>query len=119
MTTLRSIDDLEGAALLEDGATPELEAVAARYAVAITPVVADLIRQGAQGISAQFLPDARELQTTPDESPDPIGDHPHSPVKGLVHRYPDRVLIKALHACRFIAGSASAARWSAPRVMAR
>ena len=35
MKTLRSIDDLEAAALLEDGATPELEAVAARYAVAI------------------------------------------------------------------------------------
>ncbi|MCA3630686.1 MAG: lysine 2,3-aminomutase, partial [Methylobacterium sp.] len=80
MTTLRSIDDLEAAALLEDGATPELEAVAARYAVAITPTVSELIRQGAPGIAAQFLPDARELVTMPAENPDPIGDHSHSPV---------------------------------------
>ena len=99
MKTLRSIDDLEAAALLEDGATPELEAVAARYAVAITPAISALIRQGEPGIAAQFLPDARELVTMPAENPDPIGDHSHSPVKGLVHRYPDRVLIKALHAC--------------------
>jgi lysine 2,3-aminomutase len=99
MTTLRSIDDLEGAALLDDGATPELEAVAARYAVAITPAMANLIRRGAPGISAQFVPDARELENTPEESADPIGDHAHMPVKGLVHRYPDRVLVKALHAC--------------------
>jgi lysine 2,3-aminomutase len=99
MKTLRSIDDLATAALLQDGASPELEAVAARYAVAVTPAMVELIRQGASGIAEQFLPDARELETTPEENPDPIGDHPHSPVKGLVHRYPDRVLIKALHAC--------------------
>ena len=35
----------------------------------------------------------------PDELADPIGDHAHSPVKGIVHRYPDRVLLKALHTC--------------------
>jgi len=99
MKTLRSIDDLATAALLQDGASPELEAVAARYAVAVTPAMVELIRQGASGIAEQFLPDARELETTPEENSDPIGDHPHSPVKGLVHRYPDRVLIKALHAC--------------------
>ncbi|MGO7522636.1 lysine 2,3-aminomutase, partial [Rhizobium brockwellii] len=30
---------------------------------------------------------------------DPIGDHAHSPVEGIVHRYPDRVLLKAVHVC--------------------
>jgi lysine 2,3-aminomutase len=30
---------------------------------------------------------------------DPIGDHAHSPVKGIVHRYPDRVLFKLVHVC--------------------
>ncbi len=30
---------------------------------------------------------------------DPIGDVARSPVKGIVHRYPDRVLLKPLHAC--------------------
>lgn len=35
----------------------------------------------------------------PEELADPIGDHAHAPVKGIVHRYPDRVLLKPLHAC--------------------
>jgi lysine 2,3-aminomutase len=39
------------------------------------------------------------LLTTPEERADPIGDAAHSPVKGIVHRYPDRVLLKAVHVC--------------------
>jgi lysine 2,3-aminomutase len=35
----------------------------------------------------------------PEERADPIGDVAHSPVKGIVHRYPDRVLLKPVHAC--------------------
>ena len=30
---------------------------------------------------------------------DPIGDDAHSPVEGIVHRYPDRVLLKLVHVC--------------------
>ena len=35
----------------------------------------------------------------PEETGDPIGDGVHSPVKGVVHRYPDRVLLKPVHVC--------------------
>jgi lysine 2,3-aminomutase len=35
----------------------------------------------------------------PGENTDPIGDHAHSPVAGIVHRYPDRVLFKLVHVC--------------------
>ena len=35
----------------------------------------------------------------PGENADPIGDHAHSPVAGIVHRYPDRVLFKLVHVC--------------------
>src|SRR6185312_14918069 len=42
---------------------------------------------------------ARELETTGEESADPIGDHAHSPVEGIVHRYPDRVLLKLVNVC--------------------
>lgn len=97
MKPITSLKGLAEAGLVAP--SPALEDVAARYAVAITPAMAELIRQGESAIAAQFLPDARELIATPEESPDPIGDHPHSPVKGLVHRYPDRVLLKLLHAC--------------------
>ena len=34
-----------------------------------------------------------------DENADPIGDDAHSPVEGIVHRYPDRVLLKLVHVC--------------------
>src|SRR5215211_7956714 len=50
-------------------------------------------------ISRQFIPDAAELRAAPGELADPIGDDAHSPVEGIVHRYPDRVLLKLVHVC--------------------
>src|SRR5205814_8452642 len=50
-------------------------------------------------IARQFGPDPAELQARPEETPDPIGDDAHSPVEGIVHRYPDRVLLKLVHVC--------------------
>ena len=78
-----------------------LEDVAARYAVAITPAMDALIDEtdAADPIAAQFRPDVRELYIAPDENGDPIGDDAHSPVKGVVHRYPDRCLLKLVHVC--------------------
>jgi lysine 2,3-aminomutase len=56
-------------------------------------------RDPADPIAAQFRPDARELEIAPDELSDPIGDDPHTPVKGVVHRYRDRCLLKLVHVC--------------------
>lgn len=77
------------------------EAVAAHYAVAISPEMAALINPDDPGdpIALQFIPDPRELFTLTEESPDPLHDAAFSPVPGIVHRYADRVLLKALHAC--------------------
>ena len=88
--------DLIEAGLAAPERLAEMEAVAGRYAVALTPALAGLIRRGdpADPIGRQFIPDARELERDPAETDDPIGDDARSPVKGLVHRYPDRVLIK-------------------------
>lgn len=104
MTALRSlktIDDLEGAGLVSADRRGSLEAVAARYAVAVTPTVAALIDPSdpRDPIARQFIPDAAELIHWPEEREDPIGDGAHSPVEGIVHRYPDRVLLKAVHVC--------------------
>ena len=79
----------------------ELTAVAERYAIALTPALAALIEPGDPDdpIARQFVPDARELIRDPAESDDPIGDDAMSPIRGLVHRYPDRVLIKLVAAC--------------------
>jgi lysine 2,3-aminomutase len=78
-----------------------LQDVAARYAVAITPAVADMMdpNDPQDPIARQFLPDVRELDHLPQEHADPIGDDAHSPVEGVVHRYPDRVLLKLVNAC--------------------
>src|SRR5471030_1317173 len=79
----------------------DLEQVAARYAIAVTPDMAALIDRNDPDdpIARQFIPSVEELAMQPGESADPIGDHVHSPVAGIVHRYPDRVLFKLVHVC--------------------
>src|SRR2546423_6585195 len=78
-----------------------LARVAARYAVAITPEIAQLIdrNDASDPVARQFVPDVAEITTTPDERADPIGDHVDAPVEGIVHRYPDRVLLKLVNVC--------------------
>lgn len=99
--TARSLADLVTDGLLQPGQQPELAPVVARYAIAVTPAVAGLIDHGdpADPIARQFIPDRRELETTADERADPIGDKAHEAVPGVIHRYPDRVLLKLVHAC--------------------
>jgi lysine 2,3-aminomutase len=100
-TTLREATELveHGLASVEDLA--DLAKVAARYAVAVTPDVAALIDPDdpQDPIARQYIPSAEELVVQPNEKPDPIGDDAHSPVSGIVHRYPDRVLFKLVHVC--------------------
>jgi lysine 2,3-aminomutase len=75
--------------------------VAKRYAIAVTPAVARLIDAGdaKDPIARQFIPDAAELTEAVGELADPTGDGAHSPHEGLVHRYPDRVLVKLVSQC--------------------
>jgi lysine 2,3-aminomutase len=105
-TTLRDVNELCERAVVPRDRLTELAAVAARYAVAVTPAMLDLIDRGRGSggrgndpIARQFVPDARELDVEPQERRDPIGDHAFTPVEGIVHRYPDRVLLKAVNAC--------------------
>jgi lysine 2,3-aminomutase len=99
--TLRTPADLVAHGFASATDLPDLEKVAARYAVAITADIAALIDAGDPDdpIARQFIPNAEELVTRERESADPIGDHVHSPVAGIVHRYPDRVLFKLVHVC--------------------
>ena len=85
-TTLRSAEALADAGLLERDRLPALAQVAARYAVAITPALAELIdlADPADPIARQFLPSEAELIASPGELADPIGDAAHSPVAGVV-----------------------------------
>jgi lysine 2,3-aminomutase len=99
--TLRRPDELVARGLASAADLLDLEKVAARYAVAVTPEIAALIdpENPADPIARQFIPSAQELTTVSGENADPIGDDAHSPVAGIVHRYPDRVLFKLVHVC--------------------
>ena len=99
--TLREPVELVAYGLASVADLPDLEKVAARYAVAVTPDLAALIDPDDPNdpIARQFIPSAEELAGAPGESADPIGDDAHSPVSGIVHRYPDRVLFKLVHVC--------------------
>jgi lysine 2,3-aminomutase len=100
-SSLRSAAELRDRGLVPTDQLKELERVAARYAVAVTPAIADLIDPADAGdpIARQFIPDLAELDVRAEEMADPIGDLAHSPVEGIVHRYPDRVLLKVTHVC--------------------
>ncbi len=99
--TLRTAGQIveEGLAVPEERAV--LEKVAAHYAIALPPVLAGLIDRADPNdpIARQFVPDAAELVSRPEELADPIGDDAYAPVEGIVHRYPDRVLLKLTHVC--------------------
>lgn len=86
---------------MEPAATRDLDEVARLYAVKTTPYLERLLagRGADDPLVRQYRADPRELVTTADELADPIGDFAKSPVPGIVHRYPDRVLLKPVHVC--------------------
>ncbi len=95
------VSDLVARGLVKSASVASLDELVARYALAITPAMADLIDPDdpQDPIARQFVPDLREADTKPEELDDPIGDGAHSPIEGIVHRYQDRVLLKLLHVC--------------------
>jgi len=96
---LQNLDDLIGAGIVQEDARAALIPVAQRYAIGVPAAFAALIGSPDDPIGLQVIPSAEELETAAHEAPDPIGDDAHSPVRGVVHRYADRVLIKPLLVC--------------------
>ncbi len=99
--SITTVNELVAAGLIgtDDGAAAA--AVAEHYAIAVTPAMTNLIDPSdpRDPIAAQFVPTAAELVRTEEERDDPIGDRPFTPLPGIVHRYPDRVLLKVVHVC--------------------
>jgi lysine 2,3-aminomutase len=98
-STLRTTDALIAAGLVQPAERADIEAVTRLYSAAITPAMRALIRDRADPMGRQFIPDAAELRAAPHEAVDPIGDDALSPIRGVVHRYPDRALLKPLLIC--------------------
>ncbi|WP_406721356.1 lysine-2,3-aminomutase-like protein [Thioclava litoralis] len=91
---LTTPDDLATAGLSTEDPVL-LSRVAQEFRIRITPEM----QMRDQAITAQFVPSGAELTTLPEELTDPIGDDAHSPVKGLTHRYPDRVILHITKTC--------------------
>jgi lysine 2,3-aminomutase len=85
--------------------TPEEKAGCAfanhKLAVAITPYFFNLIDRDDPDcpIRRQVIPRADEMVVSAEEMADSLGEDGHSPVPGLVHRYPDRVLFLVTDRC--------------------
>lgn len=99
--TLRTGAQLAAAGLAAPGDIEKIDAVGAQYSIAIPAGIAALIdtNDPYDPVARQFVPDAEELIVGENELEDPIGDGAHSPVRGLVHRYPDRVLLMPTLSC--------------------
>jgi lysine 2,3-aminomutase len=98
---LNTPEALRAAGLVTADEAATMAPVAERYAIAVTPFLADRIDRAdpEDPIARMFLPQPAEMIRTPEELADPIGDEAHTPVRGVVHRYPDRVLLKPVAVC--------------------
>lgn len=76
---------------------PAIRNVSARYPFLVSSAYAALIREPGDAIWRQCIPDVRELED--DQLPDPLAEQSLSPVPGLIHRYPDRVVLLVSNRC--------------------
>jgi lysine 2,3-aminomutase len=78
--------------------TEEQTSVTEVYPCKVSPYYAGLIRTEGDPIWLQCMPDRRELEDLHQE-PDPLSEGSLSPVPGLIHRYPDRVVLIVSNRC--------------------
>jgi len=99
--TLTTLAELHAAHLIDAQAEATLRPVAERYAIAIPPSVHALMdtTDPDDPIAKQFVPHDGETRHLVGELADPIADTPHTPVPGIVHRYPNRALLKIVSVC--------------------
>ena len=78
--------------------SPGSNLVSTRYPVQVTNYYAGLIKRPYDAIWRQCMPDARELEDD-SQCPDPLRENRLSPIPGLIHRYPDRVVLLVSNRC--------------------
>lgn len=96
--TVRTVHELIASDLVPADEHAALAMVAQKYSVAISPYLLDLIAKE-DGIRKQFIPTTAELNTGAHDMADPIGDKSNSPIRGIIHRYPDRCLLQPVTVC--------------------
>ena len=75
-----------------------VEQVIQKYPMKVNSYYLNLIKKKTDPIWKQCIPDLKELTDTRGDA-DPLKEEQYSPVKGLVHRYPDRVLLLVSNKC--------------------
>ncbi|MBL8202567.1 MAG: KamA family radical SAM protein [Chromatiales bacterium] len=100
-TRVRVLADLDRMFRLTDDERQSIEMHKGALPVGITPYYASLVdpENPAQGLRRTVLPVMGEYLRSRGEADDPLGEDAHSPVPGLVHRYPDRVLLLVTNFC--------------------
>ena len=93
--SLRSADQLAAHLPVERAA---IEPVVARYPMCINPYFLSLVQRYGQPLQRQAVPCAEELLVD-DSQPDPLHEDQQSPVNGIIHRYPDRVVFLVSNRC--------------------
>jgi len=96
---LVNIRQLSDKNLINSEDIEELTAASELFDIRVPHVFVDKILDQNSALSKQFIPSTQELVFIPEELTDPIGDEPHSPVPGITHRYPNRVLLKPTYLC--------------------
>jgi len=98
---VRSLDQLERILDLSEDERQALSVGGGMLPVSVTPYYASLLSRNDsnQPLRRTVIPTTAEFVRTPGEADDPLGEDKHSPVPGLVHRYPDRVLLLAHDFC--------------------
>jgi lysine 2,3-aminomutase len=96
-----SLEAIERIVDLTEGERSAFEACSERFRVAVTPYYATLMSRTdpSCAIRRQSLPQPEELERSPGDREDPLGEEAYMPVPGLTHRYPDRALLYVTHHC--------------------
>ncbi len=84
-----------------------------RMALSVTPYFASLMDpfDPRDPIRMQAIPTAQEFDIDAEDQRDPLAEDEDSPVPGLVHRYPDRVLLLVTHQCPIYCRYCTRKRW--------
>jgi lysine 2,3-aminomutase len=98
---VRKLDQIEKMLVLSGDEREALIKGESMLPVGITPYYMSLLdrENPEQPLRRTVIPVTGEFLRTPGEADDPLGEDGHSPTPGLVHRYPDRVLLLALDFC--------------------
>jgi len=98
---IKDIETLEKVAVITSQEKKDLQACLQKFTMAITPYYAALMdkKDKTCPVRLQAVPRAAELLDDPSDLADPLHEDVDSPVPGLTHRYPDRVLLLVTNIC--------------------